>query len=62
MSNRLEQANAEIELTLADYSTREWLKTALRELIERDVCDALNDVEELHKLIKARTDAVLYKE
>lgn len=37
---------------LSDPSASFWLKDAVRALVERDVCDALNDAEALREIAR----------
>ena len=39
---------------LTDPTASNWLKDALTKLVTRDPLDALNDVEILHEILKAR--------
>jgi len=47
------------EGVLADASTSHWLKTALREALERDPADALNDALALAGILEDRLRAIL---
>jgi len=42
------------EMALADASTSRWLKNALREALERDPADALNDALALAGILEDR--------
>ena len=44
---------------LADASASRWLKTALREALERDPADALNDALALAGILEGRLRALL---
>ena len=48
-----------IEEVMADQSTSEWLKTALRAALERDPVDALNDTLALAGILEDRLRNVL---
>lgn len=43
-----------IKAALADPSTSNWLKAAIRELLQRDPVDAVKDAQLLHELFEAQ--------
>jgi hypothetical protein len=47
------------EDVLADASSSRWLKTALRDALERDPADALNDALALAGILEDRLRAIL---
>jgi hypothetical protein len=57
MSTLLTEPTA--ENLLADASTSRWLKTALREALERDPADALNDALALAGVLEDRLRTIL---
>ncbi len=48
-----------IDAVMADSSTSAWLKTALRDALERDPVDALNDALALAGILEERLRTVL---
>ena len=57
----LEGLENRLRLIVTDPSTSYWLKQAVTQLWERDVVDALNDLDTLWELLEAkhRTDLLL---
>lgn len=49
---------AEMRAALADPSVSNWLKKALRDLVDRDAVDATADAELLARFMRARLDAI----
>jgi hypothetical protein len=47
-------SSKQIAEILTDPSASDWLKRAINQLLERDPVDALNDVEILQEILKAR--------
>jgi hypothetical protein len=52
-------ADPEIAEIMADQSTSDWLKTALRAAMERDPVDALNDTLALAGILEERLRTLL---
>jgi hypothetical protein len=52
-------ADPAIEELMADQSTSDWLKTALRAAMERDPVDALNDTLALAGILEERLRTML---
>ena len=53
------EADPTIEEVMADQSASEWLKTALRDALERDPVDALNDTLALAGILEDRLRNIL---
>lgn len=52
----MKESQRQIQNLLKNPCTSFWMKNALLTLLERDIVDALDDSEELHRLMRLRWD------